>query len=188
MGLLDKLGNFLSSKRRDMNLLVVGLDNSGKTSIINFLKTSDSKVNSVTPTVGFSVETFTTKSLNFTAFDMSGQSRYRNLWEHYYREADAIVFVIDSSDKMRLVVCKEEFESMMNHPELRNKNIPVLILANKIDIRGAFTANDIRSQLELDRLRNKKWHVFGSNALNGEGVGEAFDWLAQELKSIANLS
>ena len=94
----------------------------------------------------------------------------------------------DYYDKMRLVVCKEEFESMMNHPELRNKNIPVLILANKIDIRGAFTANDIRSQLELDRLRNKKWHVFGSNALNGEGVGEAFDWLAQELKSIANLS
>ena len=38
MGLLDKLGNFLSSKRKDMNLLVVGLDNSGKTSIINFLK------------------------------------------------------------------------------------------------------------------------------------------------------
>ncbi len=186
MGLLDKLGNFLSSKRRDMNLLVVGLDNSGKTSIINFLKSSDSKVNSVTPTVGFSVETFTAKALNFTAFDMSGQSRYRNLWEHYYREADGIVFVVDSSDKMRLVVCKEEFESMMSHPELKNKNIPVLILANKIDIRGACTAADVRAQLELERLRNKKWHVFGSNALNGEGVSEAFDWLAQELKTIVN--
>ena len=184
MGLLDKLGNFLSSKRRDMNLLVVGLDNSGKTSIINFLKTSDSRVISVTPTVGFSVENFSAKALNFTAFDMSGQTRYRNLWETYYRETDAIIFVIDSSDKMRLVVCKEELDSMLNHPDIKQKNLPILILANKIDIRGACTPNEIRNQLELERIRNKSWNVFGSNALNGEGVNEAFEWLAQEIKNI----
>ena len=184
MGLLDKLGNFLSSKRKDMNLLVVGLDNSGKTSIINFLKSADSKISSVSPTVGFSVENFSAKSLNFTAFDMSGQSRYRNLWEHYYRQTDAIIFVIDSSDKMRLVVCKEEFESMLNHADIKNRNIPILILANKIDIRGACSTNDIRGELELDRIRSKTWRIFGSNALNGEGVNEAFDWLAQEIKNL----
>ena len=183
MGLFDKIGNFLSSKKKDINLLVVGLDNSGKTSVINHLKPPDSRLTSITATVGFTVENFSSRSLNFTAYDMSGQSRYRNLWEHYYREADAILFIIDSSDKMRLVVAKEEFESMMNHQDLRNKQIPVLILANKIDVRGAFSTGEIKREFELERLGNKMWRVFASNALNGDGINEAFDWLAQEIKN-----
>ena len=52
----------------------------------------------VVPTVGFSVEEFTKNGLSFTVFDMSGQGRYRNLWEHYYKDAQAIIFVIDCSD------------------------------------------------------------------------------------------
>lgn len=86
------------------------------------------------------------RSLSFTIFDMSGQSRYRNLWEHYYkykthhssrikaryvtlryesvsittslvllRESHAIIFVIDSSDKLRIVVAKEELDTLLNH-------------------------------------------------------------------------
>lgn len=70
MGLLDKLNDLFSSK--SANLLMVGLDNSGKTSIINWLKTGNSKPTAAAPTVGFSVEKFTAKALNFTAFDMSG--------------------------------------------------------------------------------------------------------------------
>lgn len=81
-------------------------------------------------------------SLSFTVFDMSGQGRYRNLWEHYYRylsqccsptgdfsslihflcfilflrEGQAIIFVIDSADKLRMVVAKEELDTLLNHP------------------------------------------------------------------------
>lgn len=42
------------------------------------------------------------RGLNFTVFDMSGAGRYRVLWEHYYREAQAVIFVLDSADKLRL--------------------------------------------------------------------------------------
>lgn len=41
-------------------------------------------------------------ALTFTVFDMSGAGRYRTLWEQYYAEAEAIIFVIDSADKLRL--------------------------------------------------------------------------------------
>ena len=44
---------------------------------------------------------FTDRNVGFTAFDMSGQGRYRNRWEHYYKECQGIVFVVDSSDKVR---------------------------------------------------------------------------------------
>ena len=54
-------------------------------------------------------------SIIFTVFDMSGQGRYRSLWEQYYRDAEAVIFVVDSSDKLRTVVARDELESLLNH-------------------------------------------------------------------------
>ena len=47
---------------------------------------------------------------------MSGQGRYRNLWEHYYKECQGIIFVVDSSDKLRMVVAKDELDMLLQHP------------------------------------------------------------------------
>mgnify|MGYP001791182277 FL=1 len=66
----------------------------GKTTIINHLKPPEAKTRDIVPTVGFAVESFATKTLKFNAFDMSGQGRYRNLWEHYYKDCHGIIFVI----------------------------------------------------------------------------------------------
>ena len=65
----------------------------------------------VVPTVGFSVEEFSKNGLAFTVFDMSGQGRYRNLWEHYYADIGGIIFCIDSTDKIRMCVAKDELET-----------------------------------------------------------------------------
>jgi ADP-ribosylation factor-like protein 6 len=183
MGLLDKISSLLSSKKKEANILLVGLDNSGKSSIINHFKTQDTKSITINPTVGFNVEKFTFKSLNFTTYDMSGQGRYRNLWEHYYRETDAIVYVIDSSDKLRYVVSKEEFYSMLNHQDLKNKNIPILIFANKVDIKNAGTTNEIKNEFELAKIRDKSWRIFESNGLNSNGIEAGFEWLAEEINN-----
>lgn len=163
--------------------MIVGLDNSGKTSIINYLKPGEARITSIVPTVGFNVEKFSAKSFNFTTFDMSGQGRYRNLWEHYYKEADAIVFVIDSSDKMRLVVSQEELNTMLNHPELKSRNIPILFFANKMDLKGSSTTAEIKIELELEKLRSRAWRIFASNALTGEGIAEGFEWLTEEIRN-----
>jgi len=69
----------------------------------------------IVPTIGFSIETFTKSKLNLTVIDMSGQGRYRDLWEHYYADVDAVIFVVDSSDKIRTCVAKDELEQMLNH-------------------------------------------------------------------------
>lgn len=42
------------------------------------------------------------RALKFTVFDMSGAGRYRTLWEQYYREAESVIFVIDSADRLRM--------------------------------------------------------------------------------------
>ena len=53
------------------------------------------------------------RNVGFTAFDMSGQGRYRNLWEHYYRDCQGIIFVVDSSDRLRMVVAKDELDMLL---------------------------------------------------------------------------
>ncbi len=56
--------------------------------------------------MGFSVEEFEKGKLRFNVFDMSGANKYRSLWEKYYKDAQAVVFVVDTSDKFRMCVVK----------------------------------------------------------------------------------
>ena len=122
--------------KEKVNVLVVGLDNSGKTTLINHLKCKKTKVNEVVPTVGFSVEEFSRHNLSFCVFDMSGQGRYRSLWESYYRDAHAIIYVLDCTDKLRMTVARDELNSLLEHGDIKNKCIPVLFFANKVRPRG----------------------------------------------------
>jgi ADP-ribosylation factor-like protein 6 len=183
MGFLDKLQKWLGLSKKEANILVVGLDNSGKTTIINRLKSSREQ-RDVVPTVGFSVEKFHNNTLSFTAFDMSGQGRYRNLWEHYYKDCHGIIFVIDSSDKMRMVVAKDELESLLESPDIRCRRIPILFFANKMDMRESVSSVKCSHLMGLDIISDKPWHICGSNALNGEGLSTGFDWLTDQLKAI----
>ena len=105
---------------------MIGLDNSGKTTLINHLKPKKASVTEVVPTVGFQVETFTKDNINFTIFDMSGQGRYRSLWEQYYEEVEAIIFVVDCTDALRMCVAKDEMDAILGHKDIEHKDIPIL--------------------------------------------------------------
>lgn len=120
MGFWKKLLNFFGLAKTNVSLLVIGLDNSGKTSIINKLKAK--KMIESTPTIGFNIETFTKKNFRFEVIDMSGQSQYRLLWESYYAKANVriyikkgIVFVLDSSDSIRFQIAKYELDQLLVH-------------------------------------------------------------------------
>lgn len=63
---------------------------------------------------------------------MSGQGRYRSLWEHYYSDVQAIIFVLDSTDKFRMCVAREELDQLLQHEEIRSGKAPILFFANKV--------------------------------------------------------
>ncbi|XP_029494316.1 ADP-ribosylation factor-like protein 6 isoform X2 [Oncorhynchus nerka] len=197
MGLLDKLSGWLGLKKKEVNVLCLGLDNSGKTTIINQLKPSNqslfgplsddwkhvsqTQTQDIVPTIGFNIEKFKSSSLSFTVFDMSGQSRYRNLWEHYYKESHAIIFVIDSGDQLRMVVAKEELDTLLNHQDIRSRRLPVLFFANKSDLREAMSLVKVSQLLCLENIKDKPWHICASNAVKGEGLLEGVDWLQEQI-------
>lgn len=182
MPFFNRLFTFLGIKKREVNILVVGLDNSGKTTVLNRFKSQgDNTVNEVVPTVGFNVEKFKFGSLAITAFDMSGQGRYRNLWERYFKGVVGIIFVVDSTDTLRMVVAKDELDMMLNHKDLEgNFRLPILFLANKVDLEDAMSATKIGQLLGLDLLKNP-CHIQSTNALTGEGLETGIQWLEQQV-------
>ncbi|KAG7390243.1 hypothetical protein PHYPSEUDO_008381 [Phytophthora pseudosyringae] len=179
MGLFKLLASALG-KKTQVRILVVGLDNSGKTTLVNHLKPKKSQAREVVPTIGFQVEEFTKSNLNFTVFDMSGQSRYRSLWENYYSDVQAIIYVLDCTDTIRMCVAKDELEQLVQHKELSSKKVPILFFANKMDLPNALTPVECMQLLELDNLGSKSWHITASNAVTGRGVEEGVEWLADQ--------
>ena len=120
----------------------------------------------ITPTVGFNVEQFSRSGINFTVFDMSGAGKYRPLWEHYFKDCSAIIFVIDCSDKLRMCRVKEEMKLLIEHPD--TKGIPTLFFANKIDISDHINPVDCAQFLDLEGVKDRPWHITPSNALTGK--------------------
>src|SRR6056300_106798 len=106
------MGNMSNKKSR---IIIVGLDNSGKSTMINMLKPKKYAEVEIAATVGFKVETFSKSKINFTVFDMSGQGKYRSLWEKYYHEAEAVIFVVDAADELRFGVARNELELLLEH-------------------------------------------------------------------------
>ncbi|KAL7754366.1 ADP-ribosylation factor-like protein 6 [Sorochytrium milnesiophthora] len=185
MRFLRRLLTAVGLRRRQVNILMVGLDNSGKTSIINALKSSHSPstavdASDIVPTVGFSVDSTRFGSLNLTVFDMSGHGRYRDLWQHYYADVQGIVFVFDMSDASRLAVVKEELMLMLQHELVSSSRMPLLLLANKIDLPAEQLMDlaQVTDVLGLDVIKDHNWHICPCSALAGVGIEPGFDWLA----------
>jgi len=177
-----KMGGALSSLgKQKLNVLVVGLDNSGKTTIINSIKPSKFTTQEVVPTVGFQVEQFSKAGLNFTMFDMSGAGKYRSLWESYYKDTEAIIFVIDSADELRMTVVKDELNSLLMHKDLPS-GVPVLFFANKKDLPTSMPPGHCAQVLQLEEIQDRPWQIWHCNALTGEGVDDGFAWLADTVR------
>ena len=171
------LSSFFSIfKKKDARIVMVGLDAAGKTTVLFKLKLND--VVTTIPTIGFNVERIEYKNLKMTIWDIGGQDRLRPLWRHYYENTNGIIFVIDSADKTRLHLAKDEIHKMMAEPALADAKL--LVLANKQDMPTALPGSDIVGALELKNLRHE-WFVQPCSATTGQGLYEGLDWLATKL-------
>lgn len=117
---------------------------------------------------------------------MSGHGRYRDLWEHYYKDCNGIIYVIDSSDRLRLVVVKDELDLLLQHHDILNRKLPILFFANKMDCKDALSSVKIAAALGLDKIMDKPWHICASNAITGDGLQEGVEWLTAQIRDIIN--
>uniref|UniRef100_A0A8C5PG10 DM1 domain-containing protein n=1 Tax=Leptobrachium leishanense TaxID=445787 RepID=A0A8C5PG10_9ANUR len=113
--------------KKEMRILMVGLDAAGKTTILYKLKLGE--IVTTIPTIGFNVETVEYKNISFTVWDVGGQDKIRPLWRHYFQNTQGLIFVVDSNDRERVNEAREELSRMLAEDELRDAVL--LVFANK---------------------------------------------------------
>jgi len=161
--------------KKNVRILMLGLDAAGKTTILYKLKLGE-YVQTI-PTIGFNVETIKYKNVRFDCWDAGGQEKFRRLWHHYCQNSQALIFVVDSADAERLPEAKGELQRIMK--EMTN-DVVLLVLANKQDMPNALSKDEIAKQLELDTLQ-AKYHIEPTCATTGTGLYEGLDWLIDNL-------
>ncbi|KAH0536416.1 hypothetical protein FGG08_006714 [Glutinoglossum americanum] len=171
--LFDKLWG-----KKEMRILMVGLDAAGKTTILYKLKLGE--IVTTIPTIGFNVETVEYKNIQFTVWDVGGQDKIRPLWRHYFQNTQGIIFVVDSNDRERVVEAREELQRMLNEDELRDALL--LVFANKQDLPNAMNAAEITDKLGLHSLRQRAWYIQSTCATSGDGLYEGLEWLSNSLR------
>ncbi|XP_042328515.1 ADP-ribosylation factor 6-like [Sceloporus undulatus] len=181
MGLLlsrihDALRSFYGMEAR---ILLLGLDAAGKTTLLYKLKMNETVT--TIPTVGFNVEKIQpVNNVTFTMWDVGGQDRIRVLWKHYYTNTDGLVFMVDSVDCERFEEARLELEALVNARDM--EGVPVVLLANKQDLPGAWPPMEVAEKMGLRKMPGKWWHVQGCCAVSGEGIPEAMEKLSEMVK------
>lgn len=173
-----------------MRVLMLGLDAAGKTTILQQLKLGEYII--TVPTVGFNVETVHYKNVSFTIWDVGGQDKIRRLWRHYYNGVDCLIFVVDSLDRERIDDefdyednAKEELLRLLNEDELKHASL--LVYANKQDASTAMKVEEVARRLDLPRIaRGHQWHLQGCSAMNGAGLYEGLNWIADNVTPTAS--
>lgn len=175
------------NRKEVYSILILGLDNAGKTTFLETLKKNYSlhskDLDKIVPTVGQNVaQVPMSKSCTLKFWDVGGQENLRAMWPEYYPQCHGIIFVVDSTDRSRIGECNEVLQTVMMDEDV--EGVPVLMLANKQDRPDAMEVQDIKQIFNqmAERLSARDSRVLPLSALTGEGVREAAEWLLIRLQ------
>ncbi|CAL6043007.1 ADP-ribosylation_factor [Hexamita inflata] len=164
------------ANKNEINVLLVGLDATGKTRLLN--KLVSNSLDNTCPTIEPMKQVLTYKKKQLHVTDLGGQDEQRAKWSEHFQNVHAVVFVVDSHDldPERLQLAASELKKIME-----TLNAKLLILANKMDLPRAINAKEITEHLQLNSIQ-KQWAIQECCAVSGEGLYEGLDKLLQMLK------
>lgn len=121
-GLLSILRRFRSNPVRELRILLLGLDNAGKTTLLKKLASED--ISHITPTQGFNIKSVQTEGIKLNVWDIGGQRKLRPYWRNYFANTDVLVrFLLE-------VICRN-FLILLEVPQFLGTT-PVYIKKEKI--------------------------------------------------------
>uniref|UniRef100_A0A8C5LWF7 ADP-ribosylation factor-like protein 11 n=1 Tax=Leptobrachium leishanense TaxID=445787 RepID=A0A8C5LWF7_9ANUR len=165
--------------RKQARVVMMGLDFSGKSTILYKLKINQTV--ETFPTVGFNVESLEmAKNVSVTIWDVGGQDKLRSNWKEYLEDTDVLIFVIDSSDVSRIPDAACELLAVVKNENM--SGVPFLILANKQDVPGALSVKEVAEVLMLEDYEDNAWEIISCSAYTGEGLAEASHALTRLIK------
>ncbi|XP_033740377.1 transcriptional regulator ATRX homolog [Pecten maximus] len=169
--------------KKKITLAILGIDGAGKTTISKAL-IGDELDLEVAPTVGFNTDSFTFNKYELTLYDIGGGKNVRRIWTHYFHEIYGVIYVVDSTATKRISEIQENLKNLLEHPQVTGK--PLLLLANKSDLKDAMESIDVCEKIHLEEQVNKHKcpsRIESTSAVKGTGkkvdpkLKEGLKWL-----------
>ncbi|KAL9320876.1 hypothetical protein ACSQ67_012715 [Phaseolus vulgaris] len=175
------LWKYLFSKM-ELHVLILGIDKAGKTTLLEKMKSVYSNIEGIPhdriiPTVGLNIGRIEVANSKLVFWDLGGQPGLRSIWEKYYEEAHAVIFVVDAASSLRFEDAKSALEKVLRHEDLQGA--PLLILANKQDLPEAVSAEELARYLDLKKLDER---VYMFEAVSAMGIRESAEWLVEVME------
>eukprot|EP00249_Psilotum_nudum_P016180 c25700_g1_i1 orf=315-872(+) len=183
MGLWEAFLNWLRSLffKQEMELSLIGLQNAGKTSLVNVIATGGYSEDMI-PTVGFNSRRVTKGNVTIKLWDLGGQPRFRSMWERYCRGVSAIVYVVDAAaDQDNVLSSRRELHDLLSKPSLNG--IPLLVLGNKIDKPESLSKQALIDQMGLQSLTDREVCCYMISCKNSTNIDVVIDWLVKHSKT-----
>uniref|UniRef100_A0A8D0PYE0 ADP-ribosylation factor-like protein 2 n=1 Tax=Sus scrofa TaxID=9823 RepID=A0A8D0PYE0_PIG len=178
MGLLTILKK-MKQKERELRLLMLGLDNAGKTTILKKFNGED--IDTISPTLGFNIKTLEHRGYKLDKI-LDVQKSCKDKLRSHSRSSDlALLWLWDPRPKQ--VLSRSIRAPQVIRVEQRLAGATLLIFANKQDLPGALSSKAIREALELDSIRSHHWCIQGCSAVTGENLLPGIDWLLDDISS-----
>ncbi|KKY25023.1 putative adp-ribosylation factor family protein [Phaeomoniella chlamydospora] len=165
-------------KDKELRVLMLGLDNAGKTTIVKRIMNED--INTVSPTLGFIIKTIDFQGYKLNIWDVGGQKTLRSYWRNYFEKTDALIWVVDATDRVRIADCQHELSGLLLEERLMGASL--LIFANKTDVDGCMDENEIRKGLKLDSIQTHQWTILQCSAVTGKNLTKGLDWVVQDAR------
>jgi GTP-binding protein SAR1 len=179
--------SFLGLYSKHAKILFLGLDNAGKTTLLQLLKTG--KVQQFEPTFHAGKEELQIGNVVFTAHDLGGHETARRVWETHFADVGGIIYLVDAADRERIPEAKTELDSLLSNPSL--ENVPFVVLGNKTDMREALSEQELRASLGLMQTTGKDvtsglegvrpLEIFMCSVARKAGYDKGFKWLSNFL-------
>ncbi|KAH1082461.1 hypothetical protein J1N35_022222 [Gossypium stocksii] len=166
--------------KQEMELSLIGLQNAGKTSLVNVVATGGYSEDMI-PTVGFNMRKVTKGNVTIKLWDLGGQPRFRSMWERYCRSVSAIVYVVDAADPDNLSISRSELHDLLSKPSLNG--IPLLVLGNKIDKPESLSKQALTEEMGLKSITDREVCCYMISCKNSTNIDSVIDWLVKHSNS-----
>jgi len=167
----------LKQKEKEVRLLMLGLDNAGKTTILKKFNGED--ISEIAPTLGFNIKSLDHRGFKLNIWDVGGQRSLRSYWRNYFEATDGLVWVVDSADRRRMEDCKAELAGLLQEERLLGATL--LVFANKQDLPGALSVEEISRVLELDTIKSHHCTIVSCSAVTGQNLLKGMDWILDDI-------
>ncbi|KAL8414927.1 hypothetical protein RB594_005944 [Gaeumannomyces avenae] len=166
-------------KDKELRILMLGLDNAGKTTIVKKIMGED--VNTVSPTLGFIIKTIDYEGYKLNIWDVGGQKTLRSYWRNYFEKTDALIWVVDATDRQRIDDCRVELAGLLQEERLSGASL--MVFANKTDVNGCMERDEIVQALQLDEIRTHQWNLLECSAMTGQNLDKGLAWVVEDAKA-----